>query len=95
MLPPQTQLTLCIGAANRDPAQFENPEKFDIQRTPNRHLAFASGTHVCAGMSLARLEGQIAIGRFIARFPEYTLTAAPLRSQRIRFRGFTHIAAQV
>jgi cytochrome P450 len=95
MLPPQTQLTLCIGAANRDPAQFENPETFDIQRTPNRHLAFASGTHVCAGMSLARLEGQIAIGRFVARFPDYALTAAPLRSQRIRFRGFYHIAAKV
>lgn len=95
MLPPQTQLTLCIGAANRDPAQFENPENFDIQRTPNRHLAFASGTHVCAGMSLARLEGQIAIGRFVARFPDYALTAAPLRSQRIRFRGFYHIAAKV
>ena len=95
MLPQQTQLTLCIGAANRDPAQFENPETFDIQRTPNRHLAFASGTHVCAGMSLARLEGQIAIGRFVARFPDYALTAAPLRSQRIRFRGFYHIAAKV
>ena len=95
MLPPQTQLTLCIGAANRDPAQFENPETFDIQRTPDRHLAFASGTHACAGMSLARLEGQIAIGRFVARFPHYALTAAPLRNQRIRFRGFHHIAAKV
>lgn len=94
-LPPQTQLTLCIGAANRDPAQFENPETFDIQRTPNRHLAFASGTHACAGMSLARLEGQIAIGRFVARFPDYALTAAPLRNQRIRFRGFHYIAAKV
>jgi len=94
-LPAQTQITLCIGAANRDPSQFIHPENFDIQRNPNRHLAFASGAHACAGMSLARLEGQIALGRFVARFPNYTLTSPPVRSSRIRFRGFLSIPAQV
>src|SRR6201999_3567502 len=58
-----TPVTLCIGAANRDPAQFTDPEHFDIGRMPNRHLAFASGPHQCAGMALARLEGAIAISR--------------------------------
>jgi cytochrome P450 len=94
-MPAKTQITLCIGAANRDPSQFDQPEVFDIQRNPNRHLAFASGAHACAGMSLARLEGQIALGRFIARFPNYTLTSPPVRSPRIRFRGFLHISAKV
>jgi cytochrome P450 len=92
-MPPQTRVTLCIGAANRDPSQFNDPEIFDIARTPNRHLAFASGTHACAGMSLARLEGQIAIGRFIKRFPNYALAGPPLRGGRVRFRGYLQIPA--
>ena len=60
-MPAGTFVTLCIGAANRDPAQFADPENLDIGRTPNRHLAFATGPHQCAGMALARLEGAIAI----------------------------------
>jgi cytochrome P450 len=94
-MPGQTRVTLCIGAANRDPSQFNEPEIFDIARTPNRHLAFASGTHACAGMSLARLEGQIAIGRFIKRFPNYALAGQPLRGGRVRFRGYLQIPALV
>ena len=87
----QTQITLCIGAANRDPAQFDGPETFDIGRTPNRHLAFGSGIHQCAGMGLARLEGEVAIARFIARYPHYALAAAPVRGGRARFRGFLSV----
>ncbi len=83
-----TLITLCIGAANRDPAQFERPDTLDLARTDNRHLAFGFGIHQCAGLSLARLEGRIAIGRFLARFPEYRLTAVPTRGGRARFRGF-------
>ena len=86
-----TPVTLCIGAANRDPAQFTDPEHFDIGRMPNRHLAFASGPHQCAGMALARLEGAIAISRFLARFPRYTLSGAPVRGGRVRFRGFSSV----
>jgi cytochrome P450 len=86
-----TPLTLCIGAANRDPAQFSDPERLDIARTPNRHLAFATGAHQCAGMALARLEGAIAISRFLARFPHYALNGEPLRGGRVRFRGFLRV----
>ena len=88
-----TPVHLAIGAANRDPAQFTDPERFDIGREPNRHLAFASGIHQCAGMNLARLEGRVALERFLKRFPNYRLDGTPTRSQRARFRGFLHIGA--
>jgi cytochrome P450 len=91
VLPAGTPVTLCIGAANRDPAQFPDPERFDIGRTPNRHLAFATGAHQCAGMALARLEAAIAISRFLARFPNYALNGEPVRGGRVRFRGFMSV----
>jgi cytochrome P450 len=90
-LPAGTPITLCIGAANRDPAQFPDPEKFDIGRTPNRHLAFATGAHQCAGMALARLEGAIAVSRFLARYPRYALNGEPVRGGRVRFRGYLSV----
>jgi hypothetical protein len=90
-LPADTPITLCIGAANRDPAQFPDPERFDVARTPNRHLAFATGAHQCAGMALARLEGAIAISRYLARFPRYALNGEPVRGGRVRFRGFLSV----
>jgi cytochrome P450 len=90
-LPAGTPVTLCIGAANRDPAQFKDPESLDIGRAPNRHLAFGTGAHQCAGMALARLEGAIAISRFLARFPDYALNGAPVRGGRVRFRGFLSV----
>ncbi|MEX1166997.1 MAG: cytochrome P450 [Hydrogenophaga sp.] len=87
-LPVGTLVTLCIGAANRDPAQFDQPETLNLRRSPNKHLAFGLGIHQCAGLSLARLEGRIAIGRFLQRFPGFRLTAPPTRGGRARFRGF-------
>jgi len=90
-----TPVTLCIGAANRDPRQFPDPETFDVGRTPNRHLAFGTGAHQCAGMALARLEGAIAMARFLARFPDYALSGPPLRGGRARFRGFLKVPCEV
>jgi cytochrome P450 len=87
-LPAGALVTLCIGAANRDPAQFDRPEELDLTRANNRHLAFGFGIHQCAGLSLARLEGRIAIGRFLQRFPDYQLAESPTRGGRARFRGF-------
>jgi cytochrome P450 len=89
-LAPRTQVTLCIGAANRDPAQFPDPDALDIARSPNRHVAFGSGIHQCVGMGLGRLEARVAIGRFLMRFPDYRLAGAAVRSRRVRFRG--HVA---
>ena len=87
-LPAGALVTLGIGAANRDPAVFEQPDALRLDRANNKHLAFGFGIHQCAGLSLARLEGRIAIGRFLQRFPGYRLTEAPVRGGRARFRGF-------
>lgn len=81
-------VTLCIGAANRDPAVYDQPETLNLRREGNKHLAFGFGIHQCAGLSLARLEGRIAIGRFLDRFPRFELSAPPVRGGRARFRGF-------
>ena len=94
-LAPRTQVTLCIGAANRDPAQFPEPDRLDVGRTPNRHVAFGSGIHQCVGMGLARLEGRIAIGRFLERFPRYGLAGAPVRARRARFRGHVRLPCRL
>lgn len=94
-MPEGTKITVCIGAANRDPHEFSDPQNFDIGRSPNRHLAFASGIHQCVGMNLARLEGAIAISRFLSRFPNYELTAAPTGGGRARFRGFLNVPCRV
>ena len=94
-MPAGTPVTLCIGAANRDPAQFADPESLDIGRTPNRHLAFGTGAHQCAGMALARLEGAIAISRFLARFPDYALGGEPVRGGRVRFRGYLSVPCMI
>jgi cytochrome P450 len=90
-LPTGSLITLCIAAANRDPTVFEQPDGLNIERANNKHLAFGFGIHQCAGLSLARLEGRIAIGRFVQRFPAYLLTGEPVRGGRARFRGFLSV----
>ena len=94
-IPAGTDLHLCIGAANRDNNRFENPDRLQLDRRPNKHLAFAGGPHTCVGLSLARMEGRIAVGRFLDRFPEYTLLEGAERGNRIRFRGYTRLPAKV
>ena len=90
-LPEGTQIVMCIGAANRDPAQFPDPEAFEIGRTPNAHLAFGTGIHACVGMSLARLEGRVAIERIFERVPRLALAGSVVRRKRARFRGFASV----
>ncbi len=73
-----------LAAANRDPRQFPNPERFDIARTPNEHLSFGEGIHFCLGAPLARLEGAIAIGAVLERFPKLRV-ADP--AAKLSYRG--------
>ena len=84
-----TYIHIGIGAANRDPAQFPEPDRFAIDREPNRHVAFGSGMHMCLGAVLARMEGTIAIGRLVTRLEGLERAGAYERGGRARFRGFT------
>ncbi|MDG2238311.1 MAG: cytochrome P450 [Arenicellales bacterium] len=90
-IPADSFLTLGVGAANRDPDCFEAPNRLNIGRSPNNHLAFGQGRHACSGMNVARLEGRIAFGRLVARFPAIDLAGTPERDPRIRFRGFRYL----
>lgn len=94
-LPEGTLITIGIGAANRDPAQFPEPERFDAGRKPNRHVAFGQGDHACAGMNVARMEGRIAFNRLLARFPRIERAGEPVRDRRVRFRGFRALPVRV
>ena len=77
-----------IGAADRDPAQFVDPDRLDIGRTDNRHIAFGWGIHFCLGAPLARVEGQIAINTLVQRLPKLALaTEAPEFRQSLTLRG--------
>ncbi|HEX9182293.1 MAG TPA: cytochrome P450 [Burkholderiales bacterium] len=94
-LPEGTLITIGIGAANHDPEQFTDPERFDVARKPNRHVAFGQGDHVCVGMNVARMEGRIALGRLLARFARIELAGEPERDRRIRFRGFRKLPVRL
>lgn len=94
-LPTGTFITLGVGAANRDPEVFADPDTFDIGRRPNPQLAFGHGAHACAGMSVARLEARVAISRLLMRFPNLAPAAPALRDRRIRFRGLKKIPVRL
>jgi cytochrome P450 len=95
VLPKGTYVHTSIAAANRDPAVFAEPDRVDITRKPNRHLAFITGIHVCLGATLARIEGRIAIGKFVSRFPKLQATGPRKLVPLARFRGFATLPVRV
>jgi pimeloyl-[acyl-carrier protein] synthase len=81
-------VTVLIGATNRDPAKFPEPDRFEIERTDGEHLAFSHGAHYCLGASLARLQAQIAVGAIVRRMPKLRLATDRLKWKVMgRFRG--------
>ena len=90
-LPAGSFITLAIGAANRDAAAFAAPERLDLARKPNNHLAFGQGAHACSGMNVARLEARLAIGALVARYPRLQAAGPAERDCRVRFRGLKRL----
>jgi cytochrome P450 len=80
-IPTGRYVILCVAAANRDPAVFLEPNRLDLARDPNPHVAFGGGAHFCIGAALARLEGRMAIATLVRRFP-----ALRLRTEKPRWR---------
>jgi len=87
------KIVLCLGAANRDPAQFPNPDELNINREQNHHLAFADGIHYCLGAALARVETQVAINTLIQTFPDLKLASNKLEWKKsIVIRGLKSLS---
>ncbi|MGH3934896.1 MAG: cytochrome P450 [Pseudonocardiaceae bacterium] len=85
-------IVLVLGGANRDPAVFPDPHRFDVQRPEaDQNLAFSSGIHYCIGAALARLEGEIGLQALFRRFPDLTLAGAPHRRPTRVLRGYDAI----
>jgi len=80
-----------LAAANRDPARYTDPDAFDISRVDNRHLTFSHGIHYCLGAALARVEGQVGIGRLVERFPTLQLAAEPTYRDHFILRGLSEL----
>lgn len=90
-----TYIHMSIAGGNRDPEVFDNPEALDIARKPNRHLSFAGGHHVCLGATLARIEGQVAIGPLVQRFPNLRANGPAELLGLARFRGYKSLPVSI
>jgi len=97
-LEPDTLLFVLLAAANRDPAQFKDPDTFDIAREPNPHLSFGEGIHHCLGAPLARLEGRVVFNATLKKFPQLRLAnpdAGPTYKGSYFFRGLKELRMQI
>ncbi len=87
-IPAGDEVIMLLGGANHDPAQFPDPDRLDVTRRENRHVAFGHGIHFCVGAPLAQVEGQVAINTLVRRFPHMRLEADTLLWEpSVTFRG--------
>jgi cytochrome P450 len=84
-----------LAAANRDPDRFADPDRFDIARADNNHLAFAWGLHFCLGARLARMEGQLVFRGLVERFASVEPAGAPVRNPGLAIRGLESLAVRL
>ena len=94
-IPAGSFIHTCVGAANRDPEIFEDPETVNIGRKPNPQIAFGMGRHICMGNTLGRIEGHTAIGKFVERFPNLRPNGEKRFHGRARFRGLALLPVAV
>jgi pimeloyl-[acyl-carrier protein] synthase len=86
------RVSLLLGAANRDPGQFENAAVFNVERQPNKHLAFGQGIHFCVGAPLARFEGKLAFEQLLLRLSNISLAVEQVKHKpTMTFRGLTSL----
>ena len=89
---PGDPVAIVFGAANRDPAQFPQPEQLDLARTPNRHLSLGVGIHYCIGAALAKAEASAAFAALLKRLPGLALPPVELHWRRaVAVRGLTEL----
>lgn len=84
-----------MGAANRDPRRFPDPDTFDPTRTDNQHLTFSAGPHYCLGAALGRMEGRLALPRLLSRFPVLVLATEPGERRKLMLRGFDELPVRL
>jgi cytochrome P450 len=87
-VPKGGSVLVMIGAANRDPGRFPDPDRFDPERSDNRPLSFGAGPHVCMGGALARLEIRVALRQLLRRFPNLALAGGAVRSKQLFLPGY-------
>ncbi|WP_127508782.1 cytochrome P450 [Actinoplanes solisilvae] len=90
-VPAGAGLTMLLGAANRDPARYPDPHRFDPDRPSIQPVSFGGGAHYCLGAPLARLEAQVAFPLLLTTLPKLALSAEPVRRDRLTLRGFASI----